>query len=747
MLILDVVTDWLNEKLADILRDVLPGTDEVLGWISSAIRSVFMFLCKPIYSLIGYVFSMFEVLGNARLLEQEVGFIFDRINLILGLFMIFRLSLYAIQYIVNPDNMSDNKVGIGNVIKKVLIVIVLLGSTRFIFNEAYDINKKLVDSHVVDTVILGPNLASNNDNSSNSSKLAWYSFSTFYKPDDNVKDKLNNDDKRHFEGCERVYSLLENEFRNSNDLSYADYCLNLATEKGYSTSYNDKKVNYYYMEFDGLLCLITGIFLLYTLITYSIKLGVRLFQLAYLEIIAPIPIMMYLTPDGDEKLKNWGMQCLMTFLDYFIRIAIIDFIIVAVIELSQMDFSSVFETSNVSGFWNESYLTIIMFIALMQFAKKIPDLIKEILPFGKNAAGMDYGIGLGGLKKVGSFAAGTVGAGVGFAAGGMLGAASGIKNGKGFLGKTGGAFGGLARGMYHGSGAKDLAGKVSPSKLRGRVSGGLAAQRSAAEARNKAIEEKHSGLKYVNKEKEEQIKRGGNLYNKYGNNLANAFKSSDYAKSYLGLQRAKSNVKTAKNQLTKAEDNYKLAMSRGDASSISAAKQTLSDARKANELAQKQLEAANSSHDKNKEKYKSDAKIESDYDAYNEHKDAHETSLETYRPLSESSLDANNIRFADEQRIASTTESTVPTQVATASESSSWANSPVEPFVSPQRAEEQSYENMLNVLSSGASDEEKQAAMNNYNEASAKRQELDNQLDDFYDNMNDIGGGFGGGYN
>ena len=48
---------------------------------------------------------------------------------------------------------------------------------------------------------------------------------------------------------------------------------------------------------------------------YSIQVGVRVLQLAYLQIVAPIPIAMYITPKGEEQLKKWGTQCLVTFLD------------------------------------------------------------------------------------------------------------------------------------------------------------------------------------------------------------------------------------------------------------------------------------------------------------------------------------------------------------------------------------------------------------------------------------------------
>ena len=70
--------------------------------------------------------------------------------------MVFRITFTAIEYLVDPDKILDSKQGIGNIIKKVLIVVILLGSTRYIFNFAFDFQSKLIESDVVGNLILGP---------------------------------------------------------------------------------------------------------------------------------------------------------------------------------------------------------------------------------------------------------------------------------------------------------------------------------------------------------------------------------------------------------------------------------------------------------------------------------------------------------------------------------------------------------------------------------------------------------------
>ena len=142
------------------------------------------------------------------------------------------------------------------------------------------------------------------------------------------------------------------------------------------------------------MALVFGIAVLYTIFIFTIQVGVRVIQLAYLQIIAPIPIIMYITPKGDEQLKKWGQQCSTTFLDFFMRCTIIYFAILVIQNIWETGFigkllSAGTESSN--G-WETMYVGVIMIIAVLTFAKKVPNLIKEIFPSLGGAAGFDYGL-------------------------------------------------------------------------------------------------------------------------------------------------------------------------------------------------------------------------------------------------------------------------------------------------------------------------------------------------------------------
>ena len=101
--------------------------------IVDAARTLALFFCEIIYSLICFCFDIFNGFGKVRL-DIDASAIFQRVELVLGLFMVFRLTFAAIEYLINPDSMMDKEKGIGNIIKKVLpnkIITISTNSFKF----------------------------------------------------------------------------------------------------------------------------------------------------------------------------------------------------------------------------------------------------------------------------------------------------------------------------------------------------------------------------------------------------------------------------------------------------------------------------------------------------------------------------------------------------------------------------------------------------------------------------------------
>lgn len=370
--------------------------------ISDGFRSLMFILCDLVYSLIAFTFKVFQGLGTAEIISaKEINVLFGRISLIIGLFMIFRVTFSFIQYIVDPDAMLDKKKGAGNIIVKIVVAVVLLGSTSSLFRFAYDVQNKIIESNVISNIIFG----TSQDVSNFGAQLSANVFTSFYRLNDTINTDDANDDVSE---CivlvttdENGKNKLDEEIQSHDGkLNYtsARKCLNKRT--GTNDEYIDTTGNKkeYVIDFDGggFMALLVGIAVLYLIMVYSIQVGVRVLQLAYLQIVAPIPIAMYITPKGEEQLKKWGSQCLTTFLDFFLRTAIIYFAVYAIDMLWRSNLAeNLIATTNMSNnIFGKSYITIIMIIAILVFAKKIPNLIKEIFPSLGGAAGFSYSMKL-----------------------------------------------------------------------------------------------------------------------------------------------------------------------------------------------------------------------------------------------------------------------------------------------------------------------------------------------------------------
>lgn len=372
--------------------------------IEHGFRTIMFILCDGVYRLIYLTFYIFEKLGSARIIEDTQGIV-NRISLIIGLFMVFRVTFAFVQYIVDPDAMLDKKKGAANIIKKIIISIVLLGSTSTLFNLAFKAQDLIIDNQIIGKIIFNSSSSNGYDSDSlystpeNSStfggRLSAEVFSAFYRlnPEASPKDSDQEDCK----------TWLTNDDGNS---GYSKLKEKIAQNKGALSGYKNSPAaiclneqdssDEYIVDFDtgGFLALAFGIAVLYTIFIFTMQVGVRVIQLAYLQIIAPIPIIMYITPKGDEQLKKWGQQCSTTFLDFFMRCTIIYFAILVIQNIWETGFigkllSAGTESSN--G-WETMYVGVIMIIAVLTFAKKVPNLIKEIFPSLGGAAGFDYGL-------------------------------------------------------------------------------------------------------------------------------------------------------------------------------------------------------------------------------------------------------------------------------------------------------------------------------------------------------------------
>lgn len=448
--------------------------------IKQALRTFTCEVAAVLYDWIIDLYNVFMYTARAEILEDSfIQKIYTKVGMILGIFMVFKLSFSLIQSLVDPNKFTDEKNGFGGIIKRSVISIVLLGITPSLFRMAFDLQNLIVGSakdtdNIIYKIIVGD--APSKDAESFGHTIASELYFGFYtensplKLDQGIEITYPDDSGAHI--TVHNYEYLKTAIEDDN-LSFKDTV-------DYLTITNAGE---YVIKWDGFFAIGFAVFMIYILITYCIQVAARVIQLAYLQLIAPVPILSYISnPEG--AFKNWTKQCLTTYLDLFIRLAIIYFIITVstqILEAVKDSNSILYESTGLAeGDSTMFWVKIFLIIGLLMFGKRVPDLLKDLFPnMGGGAASLGFGPKL--PKEVSGFAKGAATLGLGAVVGGAAGLATGIKHGEGIKGKIAGAFGGLGRGM-------------TSSKTKGNIfKNAQTGMNSTRAARQRAYEKNHDG--------------------------------------------------------------------------------------------------------------------------------------------------------------------------------------------------------------------------------------------------------------
>ena len=368
--------------------------------IRQALRTLMGRLAALIYTMIEYLYNVFIYISRAEILDNEfIQSIYQKVGMILGIFMIFKLVFSLIQSLIDPDKFADKKSGYAAIIQRSVIAIVLLGITPSLFREAFKLQNLIVggknSDNVIYKLIAGKSPIGLDDMGRELSSDLYFSFYTdeeypYYDqgindtiPDSN--DELNdNEYKDRFvtENYDHIVEQVKNK-----EMSFDDTVDYLSL----------KYFNKYRIEFNEILSIGLGIIVAWMLITYCIQAGARVIQLAYLQLIAPVPILSYIS-DPDGAFKKWIKQCTTTFLDLFIRLAIIYFVMTLIgnilIQFSKTEGIIFSSTGLPTDDWFLVVLVkLFIILGLMLFAKKVPELLKDLFPnMGGGVASLGFGI-------------------------------------------------------------------------------------------------------------------------------------------------------------------------------------------------------------------------------------------------------------------------------------------------------------------------------------------------------------------
>lgn len=375
--------------------------------IWDALRGLCAYICQFIYTIMAWTWNLLMEVSEIRLLndggcsiesltrkadclstggvwtDTPITLIYKRFTLLLGIIMTFYIIFQFIKYLMTPDEIEDKEKGIEKLGFRLLTVAILLAIAPMLFDMAYDFQKIVLNSEILPKLILGTSSTNRKDDMKNfgrafSSDLLsnfYYveGFPTSDYWDENGNIKLMGKDCESGKDCVYTVVAVRESFKQTGQLSGLHYDLNSHDDFG---GVKDG----YFIHFDGLFALIVGIFITYMLIMYTIDVGARVVQLTFLQIIAPMPIISYLSPKKDGMFQKWLKQCGVTYADLFIRLLILFFVTLLINAISiayQGDETAMLPNVDPSL---RLYIYLILIIGLMAFCKRAPKMVQELFP-------------------------------------------------------------------------------------------------------------------------------------------------------------------------------------------------------------------------------------------------------------------------------------------------------------------------------------------------------------------------------
>lgn len=406
----------------------------ILTGLFSAIDKFIRFMIIEVFSLIFRIAEV-NIFGDTAIETFT-----KRVYGILGVIILFKIIISAIQYLISPDKLLDKDKGVGGLFQRTIISVALLALVPTIFEFASKI--EVYVTKAIPMIFLGEEITSSNDDGDMAREIGTNLAIVTLKPF--VIEKASNGG----EGTVAEFDTLDEYWEHVGD--------------GCGWFGMDENCKY---EYNPFFSIAIGVFLLVVLLSMGIDVATRTIKLGIIQILAPIPISSYI--NSDKNFKAWYEIAFKVYADLFIRFIVIYFIIYIINELATGGVSINSDGNNIITITSDPFLYIYIIVALLLFAKQAPKFICDIL-----------GIESGGMSDIGSMftrAAGLATAGLGMGTAGTANVANKVKSGFGNV-KEQWKKDGVAAGL---KAAAKLAGNATASGVAGATSAGFHGTRAA----------------------------------------------------------------------------------------------------------------------------------------------------------------------------------------------------------------------------------------------------------------------------
>lgn len=375
----------------------------ILDDVAETFWKIIISLVGSIFKLVNSAYRIFLALAEADIFKNaEFDIITKNMYEILSIVMLFALAYGILVKIVDPEN-SKSGVDGKKILQKLVMAIVLLALIPSIFSFMFGLQEAILESNVLNSIFTGSSNvgAQNIQNAGN--VMAVNSFKPFFTP--NVNSDVNPEEARgsitnHTEygitlGNNGSYGCKKDQCTLADVDTFAEKTGDFGFYQAFAANINEGEV-----DFQWLIALVVGGFLVYAMISFCFDMALRVCKLAFFEIIAPIAIFCNVIPKMEDVFKKWLSNTTKTFISVFTRIIVMNF---GVYLISIIVNNADLGLNNAGNWFLNLIAKCFLILGIVMFMRQAPKLLSDLFGFGDG----DMKLGIRDkLKSSGAFVAG-----------------------------------------------------------------------------------------------------------------------------------------------------------------------------------------------------------------------------------------------------------------------------------------------------------------------------------------------------
>ena len=131
-----------------------------------------------IASLIEMIYGLIMQLASINLEHSKLSEMANKVYMIIGLFMLFKLALSVINFVINPDRLISKDSGFSKLIQKIVICLAMISLFPAIFSVMKNIQTIILRDNIIPKIFFDQNIESTEMNNAGK-EVSYFVFSSF----------------------------------------------------------------------------------------------------------------------------------------------------------------------------------------------------------------------------------------------------------------------------------------------------------------------------------------------------------------------------------------------------------------------------------------------------------------------------------------------------------------------------------------------------------------------------------------